>query len=590
MADSRTAELILKVKTMGADAIEAIGNSFETVAEIAVAAFAAISAVIVKSIDEYAEAEKASKELSQAMVNQGIYSKELKAAYDEQAKAIQQLTLYGDDQVTSAQAILQSYLGQTKISRELINATLDLATAKKIDLNTAAELVGKSIGTETNALSRNGIEVTANASQQQKLGEVLKGIEGRWAGQAEAAASGLGALGQLKNAVGDLFEALGERVAPVVVLFANKLKALATDSQRTGAFLDGFVEVLRILTRGGSFLVTVFESLSHVIGVSLGTALGAASQLLEGKFKQAFETVKQGAKDMVQIVPDTYDRMTERLNEIDQAFLASKQENLQKEEELIKQSNAKKAQANAEFAASEAAKKLELDIQQQQIDMQLLEANEENRARVQLQARIKAQEQILKTTTDAQKKLAAQQEIYNLNELQKQAIIDQKTVENRKATLATIATLQNSSNKELAMIGKAAAITQIAIETPVAISRALAAFPPPYNFVAAGLVGTAMAAQAANIAGVQLAEGGIVRARPGGIQATIGEGGQDEAVIPLDRAGEFGFGGGGNVTVIFQGPVMGDESQAREFALAVDRELLKLRQNNESVSFDRGVV
>lgn len=33
----------------------------------------------------------------------------------------------------------------------------------------------------------------------------------------------------------------------------------------------------------------------------------------------------------------------------------------------------------------------------------------------------------------------------------------------------------------------------------------------------------------------QMAQGGIVQARPGGILANIGEGGQDEAVIPLDR-------------------------------------------------------
>jgi actin-related protein len=331
--------------------------------------------------------------------------------------------------------------------------------------------------------------------------------------------------------------------------------------------------------------------LSHVIGVSLGTALGAASQLLEGRFKQAFETVKQGGKDMAQIVPDTWERMTTRLGEIDAAFLASKEENVTKEEELSKQSTARKAQVSSDFAAEEASKALARQIEQQAIDMQILEASEEERARIQLQARIKAQENLLKTTVDAQKKLAIQQEIFNLNEQQKQVIADQRSLDNKKATFATIATLSNSHNASLAAIGKAAAITQIAIETPVAISKALAAFPPPYNFVAAGLVGTAMAAQAANIAGVQLAEGGIVKARPGGIQATIGEGGQDEMVIPLDRAAEFGVGGGGGGhTINFYGPIMGDETQAREFALKVDQELLKLRQNNESVSFDSGVT
>jgi hypothetical protein len=37
----------------------------------------------------------------------------------------------------------------------------------------------------------------------------------------------------------------------------------------------------------------------------------------------------------------------------------------------------------------------------------------------------------------------------------------------------------------------------------------------------------------------RLAEGGIIMPQPGGVLANIGEGGQAEAVIPLDRLGDF---------------------------------------------------
>ena len=111
-------------------------------------------------------------------------------------------------------------------------------------------------------------------------------------------------------------------------------------------------------------------------------------------------------------------------------------------------------------------------------------------------------------------------------------IADEK-INSQKSTFDTIATLSNSSNSTLAAIGKAAGITQIAIQTPVAVSKALAAFPPPFNFVAAGLVGTAMAAQAAKIAGVSgFANGGVV----GGFQgATAGADNQLATV----RSGEM---------------------------------------------------
>jgi hypothetical protein len=168
--------------------------------------------------------------------------------------------------------------------------------------------------------------------------------------------------------------------------------------------------------------------------------------------------------------------------------------------------------------------------------------------------------------------------------------LEQAKIAAQKDTLSTIASMQGANNKVLATIGKAAALTQIAIDTPVAIGKALAAFPPPFNFAAAGAVGAAMAVQAARVSGIQLAEGGIVMPTPGGTQATIGEAGQAEAVIPLDRAGEFGLGGGGGNTIIFNGPVMGDESQAMEFARAIDRSLLKLRQSNQSVAFETDIA
>lgn len=87
---------------------------------------------------------------------------------------------------------------------------------------------------------------------------------------------------------------------------------------------------------------------------------------------------------------------------------------------------------------------------------------------------------------------------------------DSKRESDQRQTLGTIASLQNSNNKTLASIGKAAALTQIAIDGPQAVTKALAAFPPPFNFAAAAAVGTAVAAQAARVVGVNFEQGGIV--------------------------------------------------------------------------------
>lgn len=589
---NKEATLLLRIKSAGEEALDRIGSAIDSVKEIALVGFAAISAVVVKSIADYREQEEATNSLSRAMINQGMYTKALKDEYLAQANAIQNLTQFGDEQVISAQAVLQGYLGQTKITKELIQATTDLAAAKKMDLASAAELVGKTIGTTTNALARNGVEVNANASKQEKLASVIAGINSKWQGQAEAAASGLGILEQLKNLFGEISEAIGGRLAPVVVLIAQHLKAFATDTQTTSMYVNAFVESLNFLAKAGIGVIGVFEAVGKVIGVEVAAAVETVSALLKGNFGQALDIQKQKVLEHGNTMVDTYNNTADRMAEIDQAFLAGKRENLDAERTMESESALMSAEAKMAERESESIRRMEHLNAQQEAEMAVISAGEDQKARAIIDANLKKENETLKNATTNKQKLESLNKIHLLNMEKMEALAEEMRVKNRGDTLNTISTLQRSSNSNLAAIGKAAAITQIAIETPVAVAKALSAFPPPFNFVAAGLVGAAMAVQAAQIAGVQLADGGIVRAQPGGINAVIGEGGQDEAVIPLDRAGEFGFGGGGgsNVTINVYGGLLGDESSARQFAIAVDKELLELRRNNESVAFDEGVV
>lgn len=91
---------------------------------------------------------------------------------------------------------------------------------------------------------------------------------------------------------------------------------------------------------------------------------------------------------------------------------------------------------------------------------------------------------------------------------QANAVQEKTRADNFKGTMSTIATLSSSGNKELAAIGKAAAITNATIDGYAAVQKALASAPPPFNFALAGLVGVASAANVAKIAGVGL-KGGI---------------------------------------------------------------------------------
>lgn len=96
------------------------------------------------------------------------------------------------------------------------------------------------------------------------------------------------------------------------------------------------------------------------------------------------------------------------------------------------------------------------------------------------------------------------------------------------SALSNIATLQDSSNKELAAVGKAAAISKATIDGYVAVQNALATVPYPFNFAAAALVGAAAASNVAKIAG----GGGGANFDTGGGSAGAG-GGLDTPNSPI---------------------------------------------------------
>jgi hypothetical protein len=78
--------------------------------------------------------------------------------------------------------------------------------------------------------------------------------------------------------------------------------------------------------------------------------------------------------------------------------------------------------------------------------------------------------------------------------------------------------------------------------------------------------------QVGRISGIsipRLAEGGIIMPRPGGVLANIGEGGQAEAVIPLDRLGKFGQGNQTNYNITVNGGISSGPDIGRSVVNAI---------------------
>jgi len=182
---------------------------------------AAFAAASVKAFDTQAKAET---KLLTALKGREEVQKRLIA----QAKELQTKTLFGDEETIAAQAMLATMgLEEQAISR-LIPLVQDMATAKGMDLVQAADLVAKSVGSSTNALSRYGITITGAVGSQERLNTATEALNQAFGGQAEAISKvGLGPLTQLKNILGDLSEDIGKIILPTINELAKDIKELA---------------------------------------------------------------------------------------------------------------------------------------------------------------------------------------------------------------------------------------------------------------------------------------------------------------------------------------------------------------------------
>lgn len=134
----------------------------------------------------------------------------------KQASELQKKTLFGDEQTIAAAARLAMLLGQNEDAiKRLLPLVQDFAQAKfEGNLITAADMIAKSVGSSTNALSRYGITIEGAVGSSDRLESAIEELNRQVGGQAESAANvGTGALVQLQNAWGDALEVFGKYLA-----------------------------------------------------------------------------------------------------------------------------------------------------------------------------------------------------------------------------------------------------------------------------------------------------------------------------------------------------------------------------------------
>ena len=190
---------------------------------------------IKSSVDLFAKQEAAEKKLRFAA---GASTQEL----IRQAQALQQTTKHGDEAIIAQQAYVKSLGISTEQTKEIIQASVDLSAALGISLESAVMNTTKTLsgmqGELGEKLPAAFKELTA---EQLKAGEGITFIREQFKGFAEEEADTTqGALAQMSNAIGDAGEALGETLAPIIIVTANAITSLAEGFQKLFSWQDKY--------------------------------------------------------------------------------------------------------------------------------------------------------------------------------------------------------------------------------------------------------------------------------------------------------------------------------------------------------------
>jgi len=296
------------------------------------AAIAGVAAVSKQSMEAFKVQEAAERKLDAALKATGQYAVSTAGDLKAFAGAMQAVTQYGDEETIPMMANLISVGGATKEEvKALTPAIMDMASALDMDLNNAANLVAKTIGSSTNALSRYGIQIDMSGTKQEKLAELVANLNGKFGGTAQALSDADGGFKQLSNAIGDSSEILGGylvNTARPMIKFLTEFITKANEAKLAQIALQD-----ALMGRGADYSTAITEQLRRI--------QEAEDRLAEHRKNMApgyIQAAEAKIYNMRLGLQDLYRRQSQQMNR-----------------ETIEQEKAQREQAAADSVAAEQA-------------------------------------------------------------------------------------------------------------------------------------------------------------------------------------------------------------------------------------------
>jgi len=236
-----------------------------------------------------AEQDMAEKRLIATTQRLGATSDAYAKSLMRQASALQRVSVYGDEAIMATQTMLLDLGASPDKMDSVTKATIELASALRMDLSSAARLMGQALSGNVQTLARYLPKVRDLTEAQIANGEVVGMIIKQFGGSAAAEANTLtGAIKQATMATGDLVQAFG------------KESGLAWATQQAAT---GIADLARELERmsSGDWMLVLADVLE--VGGNVGLVAGgrglADSLRSHGKSVQKRKAQERGAEGSV---------------------------------------------------------------------------------------------------------------------------------------------------------------------------------------------------------------------------------------------------------------------------------------------------
>lgn len=542
---------------------QAVMGVVETVKD----AFAELGHQLAEGVADANAEEDAMKRLSTAMALSGKFSVTAAEGLREFAGEMEATTGVQDQVILGNLALLSSL---TKLDsgglKKAQQAAMDLSSAIGIDLDSATRMVAKGIEGHTSAFQRYGIQIQAGTNQTENFANVVGALTKQFGGSAAGNLQTFsGGVLKLQNSFHNMVEVIGRVITNNAALksvissladvFTNLEKYITSNADAISSGLTtavnacviglaGLADLLgkcwgamkllyngvMVVVQGMMDLYQAAEAIKRLdfSGAAdafkeTGEHIQAVNDIIEGKTSNVFldlrdKIISVGEKSALagdmqkkafEDAKPAIDNQKIAVDQLSNAFYNFRQATQESQSSYVKG-------LLDQAATFDNVSTIQNDTLQAQHDAGLISFQEYTDGKMAvLQQSQQAEADLLQsyrdkgTLTEQQYLIAqAQMQAKQSNDSVKLAAETEKTkMDNLKSTFSTIASLSSSSSRELAAIGKAAAIAQATIDGYAAVQKALASAPPPFNFALAGVVGVATAANVAKIAGVGLKSG-----------------------------------------------------------------------------------